>query len=65
MVLDAKGGGLCRDGDTVQIRALEDGETLEIEDNYALGPSITTSATPIEASTLEGEDECERETTSA
>ena len=51
----------------MQIRASEDGETLEIKDNHAPDPSIAASATPVEASTLEreGGHERERETTSA
>ena len=38
---------LCRDGDTVHIRASEDGKTLEIKDNHAPDPSIAASVTPV------------------
>nr|VWO97027.1 ATP-dependent Clp proteinase (ATP-dependent Clp proteinase Aec27 ATP-binding chain, with chaperone activity) (Aec27) (Putative ATP-dependent Clp protease) (Type VI secretion system ATPase TssH) [Ganoderma boninense] len=40
-----------------QIRASDDGKTLEIKDNHPPDPTIATSATPVEASTLENEDE--------
>lgn len=43
----------CRDGDTVKIRASEDGKTLEIEDNHVPDPSIAASATPIGRPTFE------------
>ena len=49
----------CRDGDVVQIRASEDGKTLDIKDNHPPDPSIGSSATPVEASTLENVDENE------
>ncbi|PIL30251.1 transporter [Ganoderma sinense ZZ0214-1] len=51
--------GTIRDGDTVQIRASEDGKTLEIKDNHPPDPTIAASATPVEASTLENEKEGE------
>ncbi|KAI0716580.1 P-loop containing nucleoside triphosphate hydrolase protein [Earliella scabrosa] len=41
--------GTIRDGDTVRIRASEDGKTLEIQDNHAPDSSIAASATPIAA----------------
>ncbi|EJF58053.1 P-loop containing nucleoside triphosphate hydrolase protein [Dichomitus squalens LYAD-421 SS1] len=51
--------GTIRDGDVVQIRASEDGKTLEIKDNHPPDPSIGSSATPVEASTLERVNEDE------
>ncbi|KAM5541313.1 hypothetical protein V8D89_004867 [Ganoderma adspersum] len=49
--------GTIRDWDTVQIRASEDGKTLEIKDNHPPDPTIAANATPVEASTLENGDE--------
>ncbi|RPD57285.1 P-loop containing nucleoside triphosphate hydrolase protein [Lentinus tigrinus ALCF2SS1-7] len=39
--------GTIRDGDTVQIRASEDGKTLEIKENHPPDSSIATSSTPV------------------